>query len=168
MNRLDKETVKLISSGQVVTSVSNVVKELIENALDAEASNIEIRLANFGLDCIEVKDNGNGVQSQQIDFMVKGHYTSKLKDFQDLNALNTYGFRGEALNSLCSVCSNLEIISKTENDQLGSQVKFDKNGQKIKDMKIATTRGTIIKGKLSYFLCFLVFCKHFVVFSVRI
>ena len=61
MKQLNKDTVRLITSGQVVTSVSNVVKELIENSVDAGATNIDVRLINFGLDLLEVKDNGSGV-----------------------------------------------------------------------------------------------------------
>ena len=64
MKQLSKDTVRLITSGQVVTSVSNVVKELIENSIDAGATNIDVRLTNFGLDLLEVKDNGSGVAPQ--------------------------------------------------------------------------------------------------------
>ena len=64
MKKLSKDTVRLITSGQVVTSVSSVVKELIENSIDAGATNIDVRLTNFGLDLLEVKDNGSGVAPQ--------------------------------------------------------------------------------------------------------
>lgn len=64
MKQLSKDTVRLITSGQVVTSVSNVVKELIENSIDAGAANIDVRLINFGLDLLEVKDNGSGVAAE--------------------------------------------------------------------------------------------------------
>ena len=64
MKQLNKDTVRLITSGQVVTSVSNVVKELIENSVDAGATNIDVRLINFGLDLLEVKDNGSGVAAE--------------------------------------------------------------------------------------------------------
>ena len=64
MKQLNKDTVRLITSGQVVTSVSNVVKELIENSIDAGATNIDVRLINFGLDLLEVKDNGSGVAAE--------------------------------------------------------------------------------------------------------
>ena len=64
MKQLSKDTVRLITSGQVVTSVSNVVKELIENSIDAGATNIDVRLINFGLDLLEVKDNGSGVAAE--------------------------------------------------------------------------------------------------------
>ena len=145
MNRLPENTVKLIKGGQVVTSVSNVIKELVENSIDAGATNIEVKLVNYGLDLIEVKDNGYGVSPNELELMVAGHYTSKIKNFEDLSHISTYGFRGEALNSLCLV-SSLEIISKRDQDQLAKNVKFDQNGRKIMEKKLASTRGTIIKA----------------------
>lgn len=145
MNKLPDTTVKLIKSGQVVTSVSSVIKELIENSIDAGATNVEIRLLNFGLDLLEVKDNGSGVAPEDLELMVAGHCTSKLKDFEDLTCIQTYGFRGEALHSLCSV-AELEITSKRDQDQGAKQIKFDRNGQKIHQTMIASTRGTIIKA----------------------
>ena len=145
MNKLNDNTVRLITSGQVITSVSNVVKELIENSLDAGATNIDIKLTNFGLDLIEVKDNGSGVSSDNMEAMVASHCTSKIREFSDLSKVSSYGFRGEALNSLCSV-STLEISSKREEDKIGKCVKFSKVGQKISESNVAITKGTVIKA----------------------
>ena len=132
MNRLNENTVKLISSGQVVTSVSNVIKELIENSLDAKATTIEVKLANYGLDLIEVKDNGIGVASEDIESMVKNHHTSKIKEFEDISHLDSYGFRGEALSSLCSYVECLEVVSKRDQDKMAKCARFDNNGRKVK------------------------------------
>lgn len=147
MNKLPKDTVKLIKSGQVVTSVSCVIKELIENAIDAGATNVDIKLTNFGLDCIEVKDNGGGVAPENIELMVAGHYTSKISSFDDLSTFESYGFRGEALHSLCTVVSELEITSKRDVDVLAKCVKFEsKSCAKVSISNVASTTGTTIKA----------------------
>ena len=78
MNKLPENTVQLIKSGQVITSIWSVIKELVENSIDAGATNIEVRLINYGLDCIEVKDNGSGVAPNDIHMMVQGMYVSDL------------------------------------------------------------------------------------------
>ena len=145
MNCLNEQTVKLIKSGQVVTGPSSAVKELIENALDAGATSIDIKLANYGLDLLEVKDNGSGVAPEDIPTLVKGHYTSKIKDFSDLAKISTYGFRGEALHSLCSV-SSLEILSKRKSDQLAKRIQFDTKNQVCKESATASNVGTTIRA----------------------
>ena len=78
MNKLPENTVQLIKSGQVITSIWSVIKELVENSIDAGATNIEVRLINYGLDFIEVKDNGFGVAPNDIHMMVQGTYVLDL------------------------------------------------------------------------------------------
>ena len=78
--------------------------------------------------------------------MVASHYTSKIDDFEDLAKVSSYGFRGEALHSLCSVSGTMEILSKRDVDQLGKTIKFDKNTKIISESNVAATRGTIIKA----------------------
>lgn len=84
LHRLPASTVKLLTSGQVITSVSTAIKELVENAIDAEASNIEITLENEGFEKIEVKDNGRGIRREDVPYMCQCRYTSKIRDFGDL------------------------------------------------------------------------------------
>ncbi|KAG8543603.1 hypothetical protein GDO81_024234 [Engystomops pustulosus] len=103
MHQLSSSTVRLLSSSQVITSVISVVKELIENALDAQATNISVKLENFGFDKIEVRDNGLGIKAADTSVMALKHYTSKISCHEDLETLQTYGFRGEALGSICSI-----------------------------------------------------------------
>ena len=145
MNCLNEQTVKLIKSGQVVTSPSSAIKELIENALDAGATSIDIKLVNYGLDLLEVRDNGSGVAPEDIPVMVKGHFTSKIKNFDDLAKVSTYGFRGEALHSLCSV-SAFEIVSKRKVDQLAKKIQFDTKNQVLKESSMASNVGTTIRA----------------------
>uniref|UniRef100_A0AAQ5Y740 HMG box domain-containing protein n=1 Tax=Amphiprion ocellaris TaxID=80972 RepID=A0AAQ5Y740_AMPOC len=106
MKQLPSDTVRLLSSSQVITSVLNVVKELMENSLDAGASSIDVKLDNYGLDRIEVRDNGHGIKAVDTPVMAVRHFTSKICSHEDLEHLETYGFRGEALGSICAVLLN--------------------------------------------------------------
>ncbi|XP_010020254.1 PREDICTED: PMS1 protein homolog 1 isoform X4 [Nestor notabilis] len=127
MKQLSAETVRLLSSSQVITSVVSVVKELIENSLDADATNIDIKLENYGFDKIEVRDNGSGIKVADVPVMAIKHYTSKISSSEDLERLTTYGFRGEALGSICSI-SEVLITTKTADDDISTQYALDSNG----------------------------------------
>ena len=100
---IDKQSVHQICSGQVVVTLTTAVKELVENSLDAGASNIEVRLKNWGADSLEVVDNGSGVLPENLAALALKHHTSKLNVFADLVGVETFGFRGEALSSLCAL-----------------------------------------------------------------
>ena len=113
INELSKELANLISAGEVVERPSSVVKELVENAIDAQSSIIKIELINSGIKKISVLDNGFGMTKDQIPVSVKPHATSKIKTSQDLFNIATLGFRGEALPSIQSV-SKLKISSCTD------------------------------------------------------
>ena len=100
---IDKRSVHQICSGQVILSLATAVKELVENSIDAGATNVEIKLREFGIDFIEVHDNGSGIEEKDFEAIAKKHCTSKLADFSDLTMIETFGFRGEALSSLCAL-----------------------------------------------------------------
>ncbi|XP_066993378.2 PMS1 protein homolog 1 [Anabrus simplex] len=125
--QLPASTRKLISSSQVITSVSSVVKELVENAIDAQATNIEVKLENNGLNRIEVKDDGCGIRGQDIVNVCLPHHTSKISEFSDLEKLKSYGFRGEALSSLCNV-AEVSITTRTAEDQYAVCYSFSRDG----------------------------------------
>ncbi|XP_072197254.1 PMS1 protein homolog 1 isoform X1 [Excalfactoria chinensis] len=127
MKQLSAETVRLLSSSQVITSVVSVVKELIENSLDASATTIDIRLENYGFDKIEVRDNGNGIKVADVPVMAIKHFTSKISSSEDLERLTTYGFRGEALGSICCV-SEVLVTTKTADDDISTQYVLDSSG----------------------------------------
>ncbi|NWY02738.1 PMS1 protein, partial [Nothoprocta ornata] len=127
MKQLSAETVRLLSSSQVITSVVSVVKELIENSLDADATSIDVKLENYGFDKVEVRDNGNGIKVADVPVMAIKHYTSKISSSEDLENLTTYGFRGEALGSICSI-SEVLITTKTAADDLSTQYVLDSSG----------------------------------------
>ncbi|NXI96604.1 PMS1 protein, partial [Psophia crepitans] len=127
MKQLPAETIRLLSSSQVITSVASVVKELIENSLDAGATNIDIKLENYGFNKVEVRDNGNGIKVTDVPVMAIKHYTSKISSSEDLERLTTYGFRGEALGSICCI-SEVLITTKTADDDFSTQYTLDSNG----------------------------------------
>uniref|UniRef100_A0A182WWZ3 MutL C-terminal dimerisation domain-containing protein n=1 Tax=Anopheles quadriannulatus TaxID=34691 RepID=A0A182WWZ3_ANOQN len=103
INAIDKETVHRICSGQVVLNLAIAVKELVENALDAGATLIEVKLRGCGAELVEVSDNGSGVEEKNFEGLTAKYHTSKLKEFTDLESIETFGFRGEALSSLCAL-----------------------------------------------------------------
>ncbi|NXN99483.1 PMS1 protein, partial [Rhinopomastus cyanomelas] len=127
MKQLPAETVRLLSSSQVITSVVSVVKELIENSLDAGATNIDIKLEDYGFNKIEVRDNGSGIEVADVPVMAVKHYTSKISSYEDLERVTTYGFRGEALGSICCI-SEVLITTKTAADDVSTQYALDCNG----------------------------------------
>lgn len=105
----------LIAAGEVVENMASVVKELVENSIDAESKNIKVDLLDTGLNEIKVTDDGNGMSKDDMHMCVRRHATSKIKTAHDLYHINTLGFRGEALPSIASV-SHLEIVSSEGED----------------------------------------------------
>ena len=118
---LPSELVEKIAAGEVIERPASVVKELIENSIDAEATNIAIDIVDSGLKEIRVIDNGIGMSKEDAILSVKRHTTSKIHNLEDLHKIRTLGFRGEALASISAV-SKLTIITKTEDDQIGTRI----------------------------------------------
>ena len=115
IQQLDDETIGHIAAGEVVERPAQVVKELIENSLDANASQITVTIENGGFDLIMINDNGHGINKDDIPLSVDRHATSKLSNFSDLNEIYTLGFRGEALASIGMV-SLLSVASRIEGE----------------------------------------------------
>jgi len=113
---LSNETIDKIAAGEVVEKPVNVVKELVENSIDAGATAISIEIRGGGIDMIRVTDNGSGIPAEESKMAFVRHATSKLRDISDLESLHSLGFRGEALSSICAV-SKCELITK-RNDAL--------------------------------------------------
>ena len=114
IKQLDNETIGHIAAGEVVERPAQVVKELLENSLDAQANQIDVIIERGGFDLIAIADNGIGISEDDIALSVDRHATSKLNSFDDLNEIYTMGFRGEALASIGMV-SELSVASKTRN-----------------------------------------------------
>jgi DNA mismatch repair protein PMS2 len=128
---IDKHTIHKICSGQVVVDLATAVKELVENSLDSGATVVEVKLRNMGIDSIEVCDNGNGIDPSNFEGIAMKHCTSKLKDFEDVYSVSTFGFRGEALNSLCELSGAFSVVSKQANSPVGAHLQFDQVGRYI-------------------------------------
>ncbi|KAM9038963.1 PMS1 protein homolog 1 isoform X1 [Sarcophilus harrisii] len=143
MKQLPAATIRLLSSSQVITSVISVVKELIENSLDAGATNIDVKLENYGFDKIEVRDNGDGIKAVDAPVMAIKHYTSKINSHEDLENLTTYGFRGEALGSICCIAEVL-ITTKTAADNFSTQYALDSSGHIVSQKPSHLGQGTTV------------------------
>jgi len=119
--KLDKLIIERIAAGEVVERPASVVKELIENSIDAEASAIRVELSDAGLKKIRVIDNGVGMDKDDAVKALERYTTSKIKSLEDLYCIKTLGFRGEALASIAAV-SRLEIVTRTQNSEIGTRV----------------------------------------------
>ncbi|KAA0725311.1 Mismatch repair endonuclease PMS2 [Triplophysa tibetana] len=140
---IDKQSVHQICSGQVVLSLATAVKELVENSIDAGATNVDIKLKDCGTELVEVSDNGQGVEEQYFKGLTLKHHTSKLKDFSDLIHVETFGFRGEALSSLCAL-SDLSVVTCHESAQIGARLVFDHNGHLTHNLHHPRQHGTTV------------------------
>lgn len=141
---LDKSVVNKIAAGEIINEPFNVIKELMENSIDAQSKKIEINVEDSGYGLIKIKDDGCGINVSDLPIVCARHTTSKLKKVSDLSTIGTFGFRGEALFSM-SCCSHLTIYSKTRDDTNGYMGKYC-DGKLIENItKAATTNGTTIE-----------------------
>ncbi|EDV36587.1 uncharacterized protein Dana_GF11871 [Drosophila ananassae] len=138
-----KDTVHKICSGQVVLSLAVAVKELVENSIDAGATLVEIKLKDQGLQGVEVSDNGYGVEESNLEGMTAKYHTSKIREFVDLLGVETFGFRGEALSSLCAL-SDMVIQTRHKSTDVGLKVELDHEGKIKKRTPCARGIGTTV------------------------
>ena len=134
-----------IAAGEVVNRPESVVKELMENSIDAGAKNIEVIIKNAGKNLIQVVDDGSGMNEEDAVICIQRHATSKISSVEDLEAINTFGFRGEALASIAAV-SVFELKTKMENDELGILLRIGEDGQISKE-KDSFPKGTSVSIK---------------------
>lgn len=121
---LDKSIADKIAAGEVIDRPVSIIKELLENSLDAGADSITVEIRNGGKSYIRVTDNGCGIESDQVEIAFRRHATSKISSEKDLDAIGTLGFRGEALASICAV-SRVELITKTRDARTGQKAVVD-------------------------------------------
>lgn len=140
---LDDKTIEQIAAGEVIESPVSIIKELVENSIDAKAKNIIVEIKNGGKSYIRVTDDGIGIDEDDFERAFKRHATSKIKDFSDLYKIFSLGFRGEALSSIVS-CADVKAVSKTKNQDIGKKLEF-KNGKLESINSIATNKGTSIE-----------------------
>ncbi|VAI46449.1 DNA mismatch repair protein PMS1 isoform X4 [Triticum aestivum] len=140
---IGKTVVHRICSGQVIFDLSSAVKELVENSLDAGATTVEVGLKAYGEEWFKVADNGSGISPGNFQALALKHHTSKISDFSDLNSVVTFGFRGEALSSLCAL-GKLTVETRTKDESVGTHLEFEHSGVVISERKIARQVGTTV------------------------
>jgi len=148
IHQLSLDIVNKIAAGEVVERPASVIKELVENSIDAEANDIHIELVDAGKKQILVKDNGAGINNDDIDLALTRHATSKIQDLEDLYSISTLGFRGEALPAIASV-SKMNITSKTKDDGAGTKLYAEYGDIKSRNKK-AVSNGTAISVEELY------------------
>ena len=134
-----------IAAGQVVQRPESVIKELLENAIDADAKNIEVIIKQAGKSLLQVCDDGSGMTEEDVKLCIQKHATSKVYDYKDLEAIKTLGFRGEALSSIASV-SQFEIKTETRDEEIGTLLKIENENQ-ITIEKTSASKGTCVSVK---------------------
>lgn len=142
INVLPKEIYQLIAAGEVVERPSSVVKEMIENSLDAGAKNITLEIKNGGSTYIRITDDGCGIERDDVRKVFVSHATSKISKKDDLNSIGTLGFRGEAMASISAV-SKVELLTKAENEEIGTRYEIA-GGEELEFDDAGCPNGTTI------------------------
>lgn len=140
---LDSSTTHRVCAGQVVLDLCSAVKELVDNALDAGATALEVRFREHGVASLEVSDNGSGVRPGDFGALCRRSCTSKLRAFAELRQVGTLGFRGEALSSLCAV-ADVVVTTCAEGEAVGARLEFDAEGELCASAAAARPRGTTV------------------------
>ncbi len=143
INLLQKETSELIAAGEVIERPSSVIKELIENSIDSGADNITVEIKNGGISYIRITDNGCGMEPEDVPMAFLRHATSKISSKEDLNSINTLGFRGEALASICAV-ARVEVLTKVAGSMYGTHYIIEGSEEKLNEQTGCPDGTTII------------------------
>lgn len=146
---LDQETIDKIAAGEVVERPSSVVKELVENAIDAKATAITVEIKEGGISFIRITDNGCGIERRQVPLAFLRHSTSKIKSVEDLLSIHSLGFRGEALSSIAAV-AQVELITKTYEELTGTRYVIEGSKEKENEEIGAPDGTTFIVRNLFY------------------
>lgn len=146
---LDELTINKIAAGEVIERPASVIKEMIENSIDAGATNITVEIKNGGISYIRITDNGNGMESDDLEIAFERHATSKIRNADDLNFVKSMGFRGEALASISAI-ANVELCSKTASDEVGHRIVVEA-GKVLEQSEVGCSQGTTITVKNLFF-----------------
>ena len=140
---LDDLTINKIAAGEVIERPASVVKEMVENSIDAGATNINVEIKNGGISYICVSDNGKGIQKDDMEIAFERHATSKIRQASDLDVVKSMGFRGEALASVAAI-AHVEMVSKTQEEQIGNRIVVEA-GKTLEFEETGCANGTTIK-----------------------
>ena len=146
---LDELTINQIAAGEVIERPASVVKEMVENSIDAGATNIIVEIKNGGISYIRVADNGKGIARDDVEIAFERHATSKIRSAEDLQEVKSMGFRGEALASIAAI-ANVELVSRTEDQPTGERV-IAEGGEILSDEEVACSVGTVITVRNLFF-----------------
>ena len=139
---LDELTINKIAAGEVIERPASVIKEMVENSIDAGAKNINIEIKNGGISYIRITDDGKGIERDDLELSFERHATSKIRQAEDLNEVKTMGFRGEALASIAAI-SRVEMLSKTKDAEIGNKIVVE--GGNVKEvLECGCPNGTTI------------------------
>ncbi|MEE0865433.1 MAG: DNA mismatch repair endonuclease MutL [Clostridia bacterium] len=146
---LDDLTINKIAAGEVIERPASVIKEMVENSIDAGANNITVEIKNGGISFIKVTDNGKGIAQDDLEIAFERHATSKIRSADDLNTVTSMGFRGEALASIAAI-ANVEMVSKTEEQEIGYRVVVEA-GDVLEKEETGCRTGTTITVRNLFF-----------------
>ncbi len=139
---LDELTINQIAAGEVIERPASVIKEMVENSIDAGATNITVEIKNGGISYIRVSDNGKGIAKDDVEMAFERHATSKIRSAKDLQDVKSMGFRGEALASIAAI-ANVELVSKTEEQETGRKIVVE-GGDVLNIEEVGCSTGTVI------------------------
>ena len=146
---LDDLTINKIAAGEVIERPASVIKEMVENTIDAGATNITVEIRNGGISFIKVSDNGKGIAQDDLEIAFERHATSKIRSADDLDTVTSMGFRGEALASIAAI-ANVELVSKTKEQEIGYRVVVEA-GNILEKEEAGCSTGTTITVKNLFF-----------------
>lgn len=146
---LDDLTINQIAAGEVIERPASVIKEMVENSIDAGANQITVEIKNGGISYIKVTDNGKGIAQDDLEIAFERHATSKIRSAEDLDTVTSMGFRGEALASIAAI-ANIEMISKTAEQEIGYRVVVEAGNVLEKEEKGCQTGTSIIVKNLFF------------------
>ena len=146
---LDDLTINQIAAGEVIERPANVVKELVENSIDAGATSINVEIENGGISLIRITDNGKGIAADDVEIAFERHATSKIRSAKDLIKVSTMGFRGEALASIAAI-AKVELVTKTKDAEMGTRIIVE-GGDIVLKEECGAPNGTTITVRELFF-----------------
>ncbi len=146
---LDDLTINKIAAGEVIERPASAIKELVENSIDAGATNISVEVKNGGISYIRITDNGCGISEDDMEISFERHATSKIRKAEDLDTVKSMGFRGEALASIAAI-ANVEMTSRTADSEVGHKIVVE-GGKVLEFTEVGAPIGTTIIVKNLFF-----------------